>query len=381
MRMGEAYSKCFHLAGTPLKPDLAANLARVYMVKGVAATTAIEGNTLTEQEVAEVLENDKSLPDSQQYLATEVRNVRRVLENIDVAASKETEFTLTAAWLKAQNRLILDRLDVAEHVTPGAYTESTLVVGGAYRGAPPEDVPYLVDRLCEWVNQRLHDTQQYKMSDEYRFSNTVTTAILAHLYLVWIHPFGDGNGRTARALECAILATSGLVPWVSSNLLSDYYNRTRSLYYKPLAEASRKNDVQGFIDYALQGFVELLREQIREVQSMQRQTAWTNFVHEVFQSETQGEASRRRRALVLAMPADTRTMRGSVRRLTPELAELYAGRADKTITHDINKLLKLGLIEGAAQTGYVPRINRMDAFLPANLHLRRVSATPEPVSV
>src|SRR5258707_1047962 len=81
---------------------------------------------------------------------------------------------------------------------------------------------------------------------------------------------GDGDGRTARLLECSILAHCGVVPWVSSNLMSDHYNRTRSRYYQRLANASRDGDVDGFIIYAAEGYVDMLREQIRVVQGMQR---------------------------------------------------------------------------------------------------------------
>jgi Fic family protein len=100
-------------------------------------------------------------------------------------------------------------------------------------------------------------------------------ATLAHLYIAWIHPFGDGNGRTARALEAAILAHTQLAPWVSCALLSDHYNRTRTRYYQRLAQASRsEQDVTQFLVYAAEGFVDLLRAQITDVQGLQRHTAW-----------------------------------------------------------------------------------------------------------
>ncbi len=368
MRMGEALSKCYHIAGTPLQPALAQDLAGIWLVKGALATTAIEGNTLSEAEVSEIVNNNLRLPPSQQYLEQEIRNVVHVLDGIREKAWNGEHLQLTPDWLKDQNRMILDGLDVPEYVTPGEYTDTTLIVGTVYRGTPPEDVPYLVERLCQWINDLLSQGQEESLPSDYRFFNAVTTAILAHLYLAWIHPFGDGNGRTARAVECAILATSGLVPWVSSNLLSDHYNRTRSRYYQRLAEASVKNNVQGFVEYALEGFVDMLREQIREVQRMQRKVAWINYVHEVFQSETQGEASRRRRMLVLGMPDTGYTPRSGLRRLNVDLAERYAGRSDKTLSHDLNRLRNLGLIDGDAKKGYRACIERMDAFLPVNNH-------------
>lgn len=293
MRMGEAFSKCQHLIGTPLKPGVADELASVYLARGALATTAIEGNTLTEDEVAEILKGRKKLPASRQYLEQEIQNVLKVLRDID-RDSGNTGFRLSPEWLKEQNRVILEGLEVQPHVVPGEYTTDTLTVGNVYRSPSPVDIPFLVERLCEWLNRRIDDAD--KLPDDYKFFNAVITSILAHVYLVWIHPFGDGNGRTARAVECTVLAHTGLVPSVSSNLLSDFYNRTRSRYYERLAAASRESDLDGFVRYALDGFVDLLREQISDVQRMQQTVAWTNYVHEVFSSQPHGEAASRRRS-------------------------------------------------------------------------------------
>lgn len=137
VRLGEAFSKCQHLTGTPLQPALAAELARVYLIKGVSATTAIEGNTLTETEVAEILADRKKLPPSQEYLQREVENMERVLQRIDVEARNSQGWQLTPSWLRAQNREILQGIPDEDHVIPGEYTTRPLLVGSVYRAAPP----------------------------------------------------------------------------------------------------------------------------------------------------------------------------------------------------------------------------------------------------
>lgn len=367
MRLGEAFSKCQHLAGTPLQPGLAEGLAEIYLAKGVNATTAIEGNTLSEGDVKEILEHRKALPRSQAYLQREVENVRDVLTAIDRDFASGLEFRVTPEWLKAQNKKILAGIECEDHVVPGEFTTESLLVGGIYRGAPPADVPFLVDQLCSWLNHMLDEVSaRDDLSDDFKFVNVFHAAVLGHLYIAWIHPFGDGNGRTARALECAILAGSHLVPWVSSNLLSNHYNLTRNRYYTRLDAASRRGQVRAFVAYAAEGFVDMLREQIRFVQKMQRWVAWVNFVHERFQQETQGETSRRRRTLLLALPPDEHTPRNRLRTLTPEIALMYAHLQDKAVSHDTNRLRALGLLAGDGRRGYKPRIERMDAFMPRN---------------
>ena len=95
MLLGEARSKCEHLAGAPLQPDVARRLYEVTLVKGAQATTAIEGNTLTEEQVAGIYHGTYKAPTSRAYQEREVRNVIDALEAIDddVAQGKRPTFT------------------------------------------------------------------------------------------------------------------------------------------------------------------------------------------------------------------------------------------------------------------------------------------------
>lgn len=360
--LGEAFSKSQHLAGTPLQPSLAADLARVYLIRGAVSTTAIEGNTLTEDEVASLLSKESKLPPSQQYLQQEIDNVMEALEEIYSRSRRGRPLDLTTDWLREQNRLVLMELELEEHVVPGEYTTERLVAGN-YRGAPPEDVEFLMDELVAFLNEWLKPLDDEDTPDDIRFYLSFFAAALGHLYIAWIHPFGDGNGRTARLLECAILAHSGVVPWVASNLLSNHYNRTRSRYYGRLQAASRQNDVHGFLCYSAEGFVDMLREQIYDVQRMQRLVAWTNYVHEIMRNEPNGDTQRRRRELVLSLPESGVTKRAELRRINGFIAEMYAGKGDKTLTRDINQLVRLRLLR-RENGAFVPNIRKMDAFLP-----------------
>src|SRR5215210_2349256 len=75
MLFGEAGSKTDHLATALLRPEVADEMNRVYLAKGAHATTAIEGNTLSEDEVLEIVEGGDPVPRSQSYLVQEVRNI------------------------------------------------------------------------------------------------------------------------------------------------------------------------------------------------------------------------------------------------------------------------------------------------------------------
>lgn len=199
----------------------------------------------------------------------------------------------------------------------------------------------------------------------------ILKAIVAHVYLAWIHPFDDGNGRTARLLELHILLEAG-VPAPAAHLLSNHYNATRQEYYRQLDFASKSNgDLLPFIRYAVQGFVDGLREQLKYVWDQQWDAALQNHVHDIFKGKDGASGSRQRRlALDLGMAEDWVEI-SSIDELTPRLAKAYAGKSQKTLQRDLNDLQKFDLIQ--RRPGNV-RANReiIHAFRP----LRRKADPP-----
>ena len=271
MTLGECQSKCEHLSKYPLRPDVAENIHRMYMAKGVLATTAMEGNTLSEAEVRKLLDGELELPPSREYLAREVQNIVDECNRILMRASSGQEVALSTDRIKEINKTVLAGLQLEEHVQPGVIR--TYEVGvGLYKAAPPDECEFLLDKMCQW----LADPKYFGGDDDPRsMVFGIIKAILAHLYLAWIHPFGDGNGRTARLIEFQILIAAR-VPSPAAHLLSNHYYRTRSDYYKQLHFASvGGGDVLPFITYAVRGFLDGLREQIEEVKKQVIDVVWS----------------------------------------------------------------------------------------------------------
>jgi Fic family protein len=358
MLLGEARSKCDHLAGAPLKPAVAQELYKVTLVKGALATTAIEGNTLTEDQVRGILDGSYKAPPSRQYQEQEARNVLDALQSLHDRIANGEYIPLTSDLICDFNLQILKDTQLQEGVIPGKIRTDSVVVG-SYLAAPARDCHYLLDRLVGWLNGPLFTNDD----PEIQFALLLAKAVYAHLYLAWIHPFGDGNGRTARLVEFLILAGSGQVPIPAAHLLSNHYNLTRDRYYMELAQASRQSQTLGFLSYAIEGFIDGIREAISMVRRQQIEVAWINYVHERFASQPDTPASRRARSLVLAMPKDGPVPRDDLEGLTPKIAKLYAGAGPRVLSRDLNKIEKLGLI---AQTehGYAACSHLMQAFLP-----------------
>lgn len=226
-------SKCQHLAGARLKPAVANELSAIYLARGVQATTAIEGDTLSEQEVADILRTGTAkLGESREYLEREVRNVAGAIAEIDQALQHGLRLPLTRERLCDLDRQVLEGIPDEPRVRPGELRLHDVVVG-PYKAPHYAQLPELMDAFVKWLAELRGSTSAATPAEE-RFTSAVLAAILAHLYIAWIHPFGNGNGRTARLVEVQILSESGVVPLVATNLQSDFYNKARSTDYRTL---------------------------------------------------------------------------------------------------------------------------------------------------
>lgn len=356
MLLGEARSKIDHIAGVPLRAATSNELHVLSLAKGLHGTTAIEGNTLSEEQVREHLEGNLHLPPSQAYLQRELDNIITAF-NMARQYVADGEARLTPDAVCVLNGLILSGLELAEGVVPGEIRMVSVGVGG-YLGAPAEDCEFLLQRLCSWLGG-----DDFNGAGDWKLPLDILRAVLAHLYIAWIHPFGDGNGRTARLLEAVILMARG-VPTPAAHLLSNHYNTTRTEYYRRLDEARRSVEhLVAFLEYAVRGFVDQLGQQIAVIRTQQRHQAWQDHVEGVFKDRS-GPTAHRQRLIALELGrTELPAKRADVPRLSPEIGLAYAGKTGKTIARDLNALGQLGLIM-LTQKGYVARLDIVSAFLP-----------------
>ncbi|MGB6685030.1 MAG: hypothetical protein WBH24_15380, partial [Candidatus Acidiferrum sp.] len=179
-----------------------------------------------------------------------------------------------------------------------------------------------------------------------------------------VHPFGDGNGRTARLLEFQILICSG-VPAPAAHLLSNHYNATRTEYYRQLDFASRSGgDVIPFANYAVEGFLDGLRSQLGVIREQQWNVAWRNYVHEAFKDKN-SPSDKRRRDLVLDLSEQKEAVPlAKLSQISPRIAVAYARKTDKTLSRDVAALTELKLLERDKEGKYLARKELILAFLP-----------------
>ncbi len=338
------------LAHTPLTPAAARNLNRVYLARGVHATTAIEGNTLSEDDVEQVMDGALQLPESRRYLQQEVENVLRACNGIVESGERAIDMDRVLEW----NRMVLDGLELDPKVVPGEIRHHVVGVAN-YRAPEPSVCRGMLRDMLDWLE---------RWGREHRgFEHTLLRAIVGHLYIAWIHPFGDGNGRTARLMELAILYYGG-VPMPAAHLLSNYYNATRAEYYRRIQESTERRTPLPFVRYALRGFADMLREQLEEVRQMLRRVMFRDLVYDCFRDHT-GDTAWRRRALTLDLleAEDGEVEIARLMSLTTRLANAYRGKTSKTLTRDLNQLGRMGLVRVAKGKARA-NLSIVDAMMP-----------------
>ena len=240
-----------------LSPEWQNQLDKLNRVRAVRGTTAIEGNPLSEAEVSQQME----------YLEQQTHNDDRKTaskEQLQIRNAGEAQ-----AWVRQRFRPnsppigLRDILTMHKMITrdsdtddniPGklrnfSVTVGTEDLGGVHIGAPHETLPRLMDEYIDFINsRRLEDL------------HPVIRALLAHFFLVTIHPFGDGNGRVSRLVEVGILFQLGYNVHGFYGLSNYFYRHEQE--YKSILQQCRQSqpfDVTPFIRFGVTGFASELK--------------------------------------------------------------------------------------------------------------------------
>ncbi len=238
-----------------LPPDWRAQLDQLNRVRAVHGTTALEGNPLSEAAVRqqmELLAAGSAEPPGQSRDERQVRNAGVAQEWVRERFTPQAP-PLQGADIRHMHALITAGSDERDNAPGRLRTHSVVVgtaaLGGVHRGAPPQDVPRLMDDFVAFVNSR-------RLADQH----PVIRALVAHFFLVTIHPFGDGNGRVSRLVEAGILFQGGYNVFGFYGL-SNYFYRNGD-EYKRLLQLSRQSDpfdLNAFVAFGIEGFAAELK--------------------------------------------------------------------------------------------------------------------------
>ena len=229
----------------PIDVEMLRSLRETAMLLTTHHSTRIEGNRLTQAQVAEALSGAR-FPGRERDEA-EVRNYYRALEKVEHLA-------LQSDPIRETDIQCLHGFAFEGRATPTPYRDGQNVIRDAASGRivymPPEsaDVPDLMTDLVAWINDKLQ-------SDAADNALPVPlVAALAHYQYATIHPYYDGNGRTARLLTTMIHHKCGYgLKGIYS--LEEYYSRDLASYYEALAVGDSHNYYMGHVEADVTGFV------------------------------------------------------------------------------------------------------------------------------
>ena len=221
-------------------PDVAVNRLRgEILVEWIYNSNAIEGSNITLQETRLILETGLTVGGKSLREHFEVINHRDAIYYIENLVHDHEP--ITALKVRQIHKLVLAHID---DENAGNYRKTQVRIAGAPL-MPPDSwqVANLMTEWGDWVNQ------------SEKTLNPVSLAAQAHHHLVAIHPFVDGNGRTARLVMNLLLMRSGYPPTI---ILRVY----RRQYYSVLAQADdgKPGPLENFVGRAVENSLNLYLE-------------------------------------------------------------------------------------------------------------------------
>jgi Fic/DOC family len=243
------------------------SLRRQWRASSAESSIEIEGFHVPESELLEVASGDERadfIDEDRMALSC----YARAMDHVGVM-SGDSAF----AWV---DRVVLDlHFDACyfqRDKQPGRYRSGGIEVtspgGGspAFVGPPAEDVPLLMREITQWIDRGDSDT------------HPVVRAAMAHLHVISVHPFRDGNGRISRIVQSLVLARGGLLaPEFIS--IEEYLGRNTSAYYAALQTVQGGSyqpdrDATPFVRFCVEAHVAQARLRLQQLVEAGRRWAY-----------------------------------------------------------------------------------------------------------
>ncbi len=182
-----------------LSPDFAPQLRQIFRLKNIYETNAIEGSTLTIGETRLVVMEGLTISGKPLEDTLAAKNLSFALDYFEGLAKRDGD-PIKAHDIRQIHQAILQEID---DQNAGKYRVNDVAISGSkYKPPTSEKVPGLMRDFHDWLAKVSDPTQRHDM-------DPLALACAAHAWFVYIHPFVDGNGRTARLLMNLILVRNG----------------------------------------------------------------------------------------------------------------------------------------------------------------------------
>lgn len=264
----QAKAAILSLTNIPYQRQWAEQLQIVQLKREVAGTSRIEGADFTEGELdAAINENIEQLHTrSQRQAAATVKAYKWIAE-------LENDHPVTESLIQSIHRIIITDAD-DDHCPPGVLRkkDENVIFGvprhrGCEGGTQCEEAFKL---LCRAINQN------------FREHDPLIQALAAHYHFAAMHPFLDGNGRTARAIEALMLQKIGLRDSLFI-AMSNYYYEEKNSYLTNLANVRANNhDLTPFLLFGLKGVAVQCQRLFEEIKKNISKSLFKDVMYNLF---------------------------------------------------------------------------------------------------
>ncbi len=331
--LSEAKAAVLSLRTIPYQRRWVENLQQIELKREVAGTSRIEGAEFTEREL------DAALKETTEELRTRSqRQAHAAVQTYRWISQIPPDRPIDENLIREIHRHIVTGAD-DDHCAPGELRgkDQNVTFGTPkHRGAEGGDE-------CHRAFSELTSALQR----EFRDHDPLIQALAAHYHLAAMHPFLDGNGRTARALEALMLQRAGLRD-SSFIAMSNYYYDEKLSYLAALAETEQEDhNLTPFLVFALKGIALQCQRLLAEIQHEISKELFRNLMYDLFNRlKTPRQrviAQRQIEILKILLGVESAEWRELAGQLLPTYKSLK--NPLKAIVRDVNNLSSLGAIK------------------------------------
>ena len=317
-------------------------LKNLFHIIEALSSARIEGNHTTLAGFVEKRVQKDQISQAKDESMKEIINLMQALDFIDEhIADTEVDKSFTLEL----HRIVVDGLTREGDSNAGNYRSSERSIAGSDHVLPSHyDVPDLMEELFAYIN------------DEANSRDELLKIALSHHRFVWIHPFGNGNGRTVRLLTYAMLCKKGYIEPNALRLFNPtaVFAGDRQKYYYMLEHADKGTDegLLGWCEYFLSGIKDETEKTLRLADS--------NFVN----SKLLLPAVSRLNSAGVLTKLETSILERAIRKKTIRAADI-ADLWDKDVTsgaiaNQIRRMREAGYLKAEKEGGREYSINFID---------------------
>jgi Fic family protein len=332
LMLTNAKAAVLSLTAIPFQRSWADELQTIQLKREVAGTSRIEGADFTEKELEAAM---KDTPDelhtrSQRQAAAASKTYRWI-------AKLPSDMPINTELICEIHRRLVTGAD-DDHCPPGRLRQRDHNVNFGiprHRGAEGgEECLQAFQSLCQAIQK------------EFKTHDPLIQALALHYHFAAMHPFLDGNGRTARSLEALCLQRTGLKDSLFI-AMSNYYYEEKNAYLTALSEVrANGHDLTPFLLFGLRGIELQCRRLLKEIQTNIRKALFRNLMFDLFKRlrtpRKRVMAERHLEILKALLESDSMMFEDLFKKLDFHYRPL--GRPSKAFIRDLNYLIRLEAI-------------------------------------